>query len=263
VFDQELDYFVTPLALDVKIKAGSGSGWTFGEVIGSTLWTSTTTSGSAAIPAVFVASRTSQGPDPGRRGGGSMLFIHLTPTGHNAADGKVADLELTYRLPGSSENVTQRITLAYPNDPAETPSETYLSAPEMAERYAMYNVFLGLRFATQSYDFNCAVAALSAIRSNATTWNTTHEDPDITADISLLDMYIANLRAHGATQSEPTLATCNAENPYGDDAIGPDYESGHDHQYACSAGGNPRGLLVIALAGVFAVRRRRRRLTRR
>jgi MYXO-CTERM domain-containing protein len=169
----------------------------------------------------------------------------------------VADLELTYRLPGSSEIVMQRITLAYPSDPAETPSETYLSAPEMAERYAMYNVFLGLRFATQSHDFNCAVAALSAIRSNATTWNTTHEDPDITSDIGLIDMYIANLRAHGANASEPTLSTCGAENPYGDDVIDPDY-SGHDHQYACSAGGNPRALLVIALAGVFAVRRRRR-----
>ncbi|HEX5058995.1 MAG TPA: VWA domain-containing protein, partial [Kofleriaceae bacterium] len=41
VFNQELDYFVTPLALDVQIKATAGSGWKFGEVIGSSMWTST------------------------------------------------------------------------------------------------------------------------------------------------------------------------------------------------------------------------------
>lgn len=250
VFDQELDYFVTPLALDVHIKAAAGGGWTFGEVLGSSLWTSSTTSGSASIPAVFVASRTSQGPDPGRRGGGSMLFIHLTPTGNNT-DGKVADLELSYRLPGSSQIITQKLTLAYPSDPAETPTETYLSAPEMAERYAMYNVFIGLRFATQQYDYNCAVAALQATKASATAWNQTHEDPDITADLALIDLYIANLRANGAYEAEPSLATCGADHPYGDDV----YE--YDH-YACSAGGNPRGLVVIALAAVLATRRRRR-----
>jgi Ca-activated chloride channel homolog len=256
VFDQELDFFVTPLALNVSIKATSGAGWKLGEAIGSSMWTTSNTySGAVAIPAVFVASRTSQGPDPGRRGGGSMLFIHLTPTGNNV-DGKVADLELSYRLPGSAQIVTQKITLAYPHDPAETPSETYLSAPEMAERYAMYNVFLGLRFATQTYDFNCATAALQTTKASALAWNTTHEDPDISADVALIDMYIANLRTHGATASETSLATCDADNPYGDDGY---YEGGHDHQHGCSAGGNPRALLVVALAGMLAIRRRRRR----
>src|ERR1043165_427477 len=56
VFNQELDFFVTPLALDVHVSATSGAGWQFGEVIGSTLWKSTTGSGSMTIPAVFVAS---------------------------------------------------------------------------------------------------------------------------------------------------------------------------------------------------------------
>lgn len=252
VFQQELDYFVTPLALDVQIKASAGNGWRFGEVIGSSMWTATPTSGNVAIPAVFVASRTSQGPDPGRRGGGSMLFVHLEPTGSNA-DGKVADLELTYRLPGSSEILTQRITLAYPNEPSETPSETYLSAPEMAERFAMYNTFLGLRFATRAYNYDCAAAALQSTRANAATWNATHEDPDITADLELIDLYLANLRATGAT-GDSALATCGADNPYGDDV----YDGGLDHHYACSAGGNPRGLMVIALAGMLAARRRRR-----
>jgi Ca-activated chloride channel family protein len=256
VFTQELDYFVTPLALDVKITAAAGGGWRFGEVIGSSLWSATSTSGAAAIPAVFVASRTSQGPDPGRRGGGSMLFIHLTPTGNNV-DGKVADLQLSYRLPGSSEVITQQITLAYPHDPAELRSETYLSAPEMAERFAMYNVFLGLRFATRTTVLGCAMVALNRTKEEALRWNTTHEDPDITADVALIDMYLANIEAAGGTIIEDSLAQCGADGIYDDEDY--DYEGGHDHHHGCAAGGNPGSLVVIALAGVLTVRRRRRR----
>lgn len=256
VFAQELDYFVTPLALDVKIAALAGRGWRFGGAVGSSLWSSTSSSGMATIPAVFVASRTSQGPDPGRRGGGSMLFVQLEPTGLGG-DGTVAVLELSYRLPGTSEVVTQQITLAYPHDPAEVPTDTYLSVPEMAERYAMYNTFLGLRYATRAalHDYGCAIAALERTKAGALAWNARHEDPDIAADIELIDMFIANLYAHGGAVYEPSLAHCGVDlyeddgYPYGD----------HDVHYhgLCSAGGGSGGWLVIALAGLFAVRRRR------
>jgi Ca-activated chloride channel family protein len=252
VFAQELDYFVTPLAVDVHVSATSGAGWTMGETIGSTLWSN----GEMKIPAVFVASRTSQGSEGGRRGGGSMLFIHLTPTGNNI-DGKVADIKLTYRLPGSSEVLTQNVTLAYPNDPSETPEQPYLSAPEMSERYAMYNVFLGLRFATRTYSPSCAAAALRATRENAVAWQAGHNDPDIAADITLIDRYIENL---GAT-TEQGLDACGATDPYTDDPYGNDgyYEGGYgDDTVGCSAGGNSRGLLPIAVAAVLGLRRRRR-----
>jgi len=248
VFAQELDYFVTPLALDVHIDATTGAGWTMGETIGSTLWSN----GSMRIPAVFVASRTSQGSEGGRRGGGSMLFVHLTPTGNNI-DGKVADIKLTYRLPGSSEVLTQDVTLAYPNDPSETPEQPYLSAPEMSERYAMYNMFLGLRFATRSYSPSCAAAALGATRANAVAWQASHEDPDIAADITLIDRYLENLGATG----EQALDQCGADDPYTND--GYYYGGGYgDDMVACSAGGNPRGLLPIAVAALLGLRRRRR-----
>ena len=113
----------------------------------------------------------------------------------------------------------------------------------------------GLRFATQAYDFNCATAALQSTKTAALAWNTTHEDPDISADVELIDMYIANLRTHGAT-SESSLTTCGADNPYDDQP--PPSDGGYDHQYACSAGGNPRSLLVVALVCIVLLRRRRR-----
>jgi Ca-activated chloride channel family protein len=256
VFTQELDFFVQPLALDVRVEATSGGGWNMGEVLGSTLWSGSYNTGSMRIPAVFVASRTSQAPDPngGRRGGGSMIFIQLQPTGNNGPDGKVADLKLSYRLPGTTEIIEESVTLAYPNEPTETPEDTYLSAPEMAKRYAMYNTFLGLRFATRSYDRSCAAAALKSTRANAMTWNATREDPDIAADIQLIDMYLGNLAEYGAT-GETSLSTCGAENPYGEGGYYYGDDTAHMH---CSSGGSPRGFVIILVALGFVVRRRQR-----
>jgi MYXO-CTERM domain-containing protein len=127
----------------------------------------------------------------------------------------------------------------------------------MSERYAMYNVFLGLRFATKAVDPDCAIASLQATRAAAQAWNASHEDPDITADIALIDLYIKNLRANGGGYAETTLDTCGAEDPYGDD---PPYGEDYDHHHAhCSAGGNPAGFAVVLFALAFAVRRRRSR----
>jgi len=256
VFTDELDYFVQPLALDVRIEATAGGGWLMGEQLGSSLWSGSTSTGSMKVPAVFVSSRTSQAPDPngGRRGGGSMIYIHLTPTGHNV-DGKVADLKLTYRLPGSTETITDTVTLAYPFDPAEVPTDTYLSTPEMAKRFAMYNTFLGLRFATKAYDRSCARAALNTTRAELVKWNTTHEDPDVLADLQLIDMYLSNLGEYGTT-TETTLSACGADNPYSDD---PGYYGyGDDQVMACSAGKSSRGFVFVLIAGIAVMRRRRR-----
>ena len=261
VFTDELDFFMSPLALDIKIEATSGSGWTFSEVVGSRLFTAYGNKGSMSIPAVFLASRTSQEPTGGRRGGGSMIFIHLEPT-HDASS-KVADLKISYRPPGSTERITDTVSLDYAADPVETPDDPYLSGAEMAERYAMYNVFLGLRQATKSYDVNCAAQALLATRSNAVAWNERHADPDTAEDLKLIDQYLSNLRARGATAETPaTLASCpQAEDPYYPE---PGYDYGHDHGepvMMCSAGAAGRasfGWIVVLGAAVFALRRRRR-----
>jgi len=255
VFTEELDFFMSPLAMDIKIDAIAGSGWTFEEVVGSRLFTTQATKGSMTIPAVFLASRTSQAPTEGRRGGGSMIFVHLEPTGD--ASSKVADLKISYRAPGSTERVSQSVSLDFAADPQETPEDPYLSGPEMAERYAMYNIYLGLRQATKSYDLSCAAAALNATRNNAVAWNERHEDPDTAADLMLIDQYIANLRAHGAT-TERNLDGCpQAEDPYyPEGGYGDDVQ---DPVLRCSSSKASAGWLVMLGAVAFSVRRRRRR----
>lgn len=254
VFSEELDYFMQPLALDVQVDAVAGPGFQFGEVTGTHLWEAQTSGGSMAIPAVFVASRTSQAGGDGRRGGGSMLFIHMTPVAGNT--GRVASVTLSYRKPGSPERITQSLELDYTADPAETPAQPYLSSPELAERYGMYNVFLGLRAATRSADAGCALGILNATATAATDWNRLHEDPDVAADLALIDQYTANLRER-APGVEPTpLTSCSAAlSPY--EPVDNYYPLGDDVRYRACSTGAPSGLAPLALA-LLALRRRRR-----
>jgi Ca-activated chloride channel family protein len=275
VFTQELDYFTQPIALDIHIDTDAGPGYQLGEAVGSTLWhANDPTRGELLIPAVFAASRTSQDPGPlGRRGGGSMIFIQMIPVAGNT--GRVADITLSYRLPGATDRVVQTISLDYANDPAETPDDPYLSSPDMTERYAMYNMFLGLRAATQSSDPSCTLQILGATRNHGVTWNASHEDPDIADDLTLVDEYLHNLSTStggaypvdgGAPVGGPAIHTCVAQlpppsQPYPEPIDLPPPVAPSDHAYAaaCSTGGASGGLpVVLAAIAAIGVRRRRR-----
>jgi Ca-activated chloride channel family protein len=270
VFTEELDFFLQPIALDIQLGATAGPGYQFGEVVGSTLWASQPTHGSMQIPAVFASSRTTQTGEQGRRGGGSMLFIQMTPVPGDT--GRVADVTLSYRTPGSEERLSQTISLDYAHDPTQTPDQPYLSTPEMAERFAMYNMFLGIRAATRT-SLDCANAILTATRKSGTVWNQDHNDPDLAADLMLVDEYLANLAAQGASATPPDLAFCTGTggSPGGVVSTPPpplptpvDSEPLPEHRraalLACSAG-RASGGLPIALGALAAVglRRRRRR----
>ena len=265
VFQQELAFFATPIALDITLNAVAGTGYDFGEVVGSTLWQGSFRGGSMHIPAAFLASRTGAAPDPGtggRRGGGSMLFIHIDPTGFNA-DGKVADLTLSYRLPGTANVKTQTVTLTYANDPQQTPEDPYLSQPEMAPRYAMYNMFLGFRVAVQNPNYNCASVALRSLQTSAKAWNTTHENADIAADLTLVDEYLANLVTHGAsTDTTLDASTCaTVGGGYGSGSDGYGGWGGGDEQpigcYSASRGNTRWSFALIGVAALWNKRRRR------
>jgi Ca-activated chloride channel family protein len=259
VFTDELAYALTTLALDVRIHAIPAPGYRLGEVIGTRVWSSTSDGGEARIPAVFVASRDDQEPDPGRRGGGGSIFIDLTAVAGAVDDGRVASISLSYRLPGTAEVLTQQVEMTNPNPLGEAPGETYVSTQAMMEHYAAYNLYLGLRKGTQlaAYHYDCALSALTALRSSADRFNSVFQDPDVSADIALIDQFSANLRAHGAQPTTLTQGECAAYDP--DD---PGYTGGVDYGFACSAGGSPaEGALTIVVVGAAVVlggRRRRR-----
>lgn len=266
VFTEELKYFLSPLALDIKIEARTDSSkWEMKSVVGSTLWTAGPSLGKMDVPAVFLASRVTQEPGPGggRRGGGSMIFIQLVP--HTNVAGKVADLTLSYRPPNSTERITQTLTLDYMRDPQEMLETPYLSYPEMSERYAMYNMFLGFRMATDFAvsNYNCSAAVLKTLRQTAATWGEKYaSDDDIAADLVLVDKFLTNLRTKGANDSTQLSSCPNADNPYPNNPDYPDYPDNPNqpqHVHGCSAGGSSASWLALLGIGLFVTIRRRRR----
>ena len=70
---------------------------------------------------------------------------------------------------------------------------------------APYSFSDGLQLATvyAQTDYGCAAAVLTATKQSALAWSETHEgDPDVAADIALMDEFIANLRTTGAPTIE-------------------------------------------------------------
>jgi hypothetical protein len=130
----------------------------------------------------------------------------------------------------------------------------------------MLNVYLGLAAATRdaAVDYGCALADLEQTRTQANLWQAAFHDPDIAADLVLIDQFEANLRAHGATDGA-TLDGSGACVPSYEGGYGYGDEDGHRHGlYACASGGGRGGAssaLVVAAAAWLASRRRRRLLS--
>lgn len=261
VFTEELAYFVEPLALSVTIEVRAAGGYYIGEVSGTRLWRAEGNVGSMHLPAVFRASRTGDEPGEGggRRGGGGTLFLEMKP-GPATTAGPIAEVRVRYRpVNGDGEIIEQVIAVANPASPDITPEDAYYSHVAMAKQYAMYNLYLGLRAASDqaSYNYTCALEGLRALDARAQTWNFEHQDDDVAADRELLALFMDNLREHGA-EDLPEGQTCDSY--YGD--YPEDGYYGND--MACSAGGNAgagAGLAMMALwtgALAWASRRVRR-----
>jgi Ca-activated chloride channel family protein len=264
VFTDELAYFVEPLALSVTVEVRAAAGYTVGEVVGTKLWRTEGGVGSMHLPAVFLASRTSDAPDEGggRRGGGGTLFVQMLP-GFEVDAGAIAEVRVRYRPVDSADYVEQVIEVQNPASPATTPEDAYYSHQAMAKQHAMYNLYLGLRAASDQaqYNYNCALAQLRDLDGRAATWNLELLDDDIEADRALIELFMTNLRERGA-QDVPEGQSCY---DYGYPGYPVDDVYYDDHAMACSASGNAStgaGLSMILLwsaAGLWATRRRRAR----
>lgn len=267
VFREELDYFVTPIAYDVEISVDAASGWTLGEVIGSRYWSGSSQSGSVTLPAAYLASRVSDEPSEGegRRGAGGAIFVELHPTSGSAwenAGELAARVSLRYRLPGGTQAAAQSADLAAGQP---TGSDPWLSHESMAEHYAMYNMFRGLRAATRMADwsaYDCALTTLDLLDQKAANWQLEAADPDIDADRELIAMFRQNLIAYGARGVDGDYGQCKSYDDMGG------YDGYYDDPYyddyhGCSAGrSSSQGLSVVMVALLAAVRWRRRRETR-
>ncbi len=283
IFTQELDYFIEPLALDVELGVAANQGFALGEAVGVNYWQHDGAGqvGRVKIPAVFLASRSSEAPGQGRRGGGGAVFIHLIDSRTaNAVDEAAATVTLSYRLPNGSQVVTQTVAIA-PPVPVDAPSLGFFASHDAMKQAApMYHVFRGLRLATNvaSSDIHCALTTLLTLREQAQAFVTEHPDFDLTADLALVDKFIAVLKARGAVARElpnegaascyqttcvDDECDCDASSCASTIVDAPDYgdEYGESVQSnnACSAGAAPTTLapVLAAMLAMLVARRRR------
>jgi Ca-activated chloride channel family protein len=205
VFEEELSFFVVPVALDLQLELRAGEHYDFSRAYGAPLWQDTSEGGALDIPSVFLAHRESDEDvteDDGRRGGGSSLIVELMPKGSalDAIDAQVATVELSFRDPVRDEIVTDSIALRYPGRLGSVPEAGYFEAERLAsahKSFVMLNVFVGMENAISAFYEDVAseetIADLDELIAAVRDYNDEIDDTDIALDLELLDMLRANL----------------------------------------------------------------------
>jgi len=224
VFVEELAYFVTPIATDLRVEVLTGEAYELREVFGTRLWTTEGNTGVIEIPSVQIAHRLAHDDQAaGRRGGGGAILLEMMPLrgwqdiiGGNGDEGRVAQINLSFLPAGEVIRQTQQIEIRAPFAPGEMPDDGFfriLSQAENPEDYeasvekgfVMLNIFAGFRMATQAVgrrDFDSALVTLLALEGSATEWHDANHDEDIEDDLDILSRFIRNLMAAGAGQPD-------------------------------------------------------------
>lgn len=259
VFLDELKISMTPIALDLQIAAATEGGARIRRVTGRQGWSGIGAYGDVELPAAFAISRESSKPDGGRRGGGGALFLELENVGAPAEE--LARVWVSYRLPGQTErlqNLVEVGSLALPDGDAPVPA---VSHQAMQKQAAMYELFRGIDASLRYYQQRdaCASTVLSATRRSALLWNAEYQDPDIAADLILIEQLQGNIGQALGLPVSPRECNADMNVPEYPDPI--DYDDDvyyENHGMACAAGGSAGGLAPLGLALLAVVRLRRR-----
>ena len=219
VFEEELSFFLVPLAFDVSVKVEAGDDYDFGRALGTPFWVNTNRGGRLDVPSVFLAHRESDDDvteDDGRRGGGSSLLVELMPRASTSGDTEpvVATLELEFRDPETDEMVVDSVTVTYPHPAAVLESRGYFEAQDPAavqKSFVMLNIFVGmeraiLEFHARSFSAR-TIAELDNLIAAVSDYNEEIEDKDIELDLELLDRLRANLVRNGVPDSRAGVPT--------------------------------------------------------
>lgn len=254
IFVQEVDFFAYPLAQDIQISLTSSSSFYAGDSVGFDQWETTSNGGSAFIPAVYAASRTSSSTeDPhSRRGGGSALFIRLVPM-DDSRDLNGMVLSMAYTDPETLETVRQEIPVAsLAGEDGIVPVDSFWSEDVMQKSFLMLNLYLSLKEVCQrasNYQYYEAGQLLSETIAHARQVNEVLLDDDISNDIILMDQLLLNLGYY-----EDPYGYCDEGDCYYDDY----YYENESVDYGCSSSGSPEGafsLLFAFLMGLFLIKR--------
>lgn len=219
VFTEELAYFTLPVAFDVVLDVRSGPFYSVERVSGSKRMETVDGGARLEVPSVFFAHRLAhddvhEGPDGvGRRGGGSLLLLEMMPLTWEGAPGPetdVAEVELTFREPGSDELKSELLVIDYPHAPGEILESGFFEGPIVIKSFVVMNIYMGIETASllfwggeprEARDLlEQIVASASDFEDSA---NDGQGDLDIRLDIELLEDLIAVIEANAQLNEPP------------------------------------------------------------
>ena len=224
VFVEELAYFVTPIATDLRVEVLTGEAYELREVFGTRLWSTEGRGGIIEIPSVQLAHRRSHDDqEQGRRGGGGGILMELMPqrgwedlVQEAGEEGIVARLHLSFLPEGEVIRQEQTVEIRAPFSPGDLPEEGYFEilsradaagewTPSVEKAFVMLNLYAGLRIASESVargDLDTALVTLEALEGAAQEWLDANHDEDIEDDLDILSRFIRNLITQGAGQPD-------------------------------------------------------------
>ena len=211
VFVEELAYFVTPIATDLRVEIEGGQAYEFREAFGTKLWTTSGDGGTIEIPSVFVAHRQAHDDqERGRRGGGSAILLEMVPLPgwRDIADDAetVATVRFSYLPDGAALREEQEVTVGYPHDPGTILEDGFFDGGASIEKnFVMMNTYVGLRMAAERVergDLDGAYSLLTVLEDSVGEWLGENHDEDIEDDLAVVRLFIRNLLESGAGRSD-------------------------------------------------------------
>ena len=218
VFVEEIEYFVTPVATNLRIELEAGDAYGMREIFGTSMQETEGDRSVITFPAVSIAHRQSdEDAEHGRRGGGGAMMVELTPhRGWEGLDGidisEVTTMRLTYTPADSPLSVERETVVEYPFDPGALQDGGFFSvgadeaagdAASVEKGFVMLNMFVGFRMATERAnrgDLDSALVVLQDLETGVADWVGENNDLDILDDHRILLQYINVLRDQGAAR---------------------------------------------------------------
>ncbi len=208
VFAEEVQTFLVPVALDVKIELDMGDAYIVRRVYGTNGWSGGRRGGRIEIPSLFLAGRqrASDAIEGGRRGGGGGMLVEIMPRNTMApveAPERVGRLLMSWRDPITGEAKAEEIIVDNPNEPGVIPMNGYFTNFTVEKGFVMLNLLVGFEIATElarDGDGGTARGVLNALRTGVSEWLAGQElpDPDIEDDLRYVNMFIENLGRLGS-----------------------------------------------------------------
>ena len=206
VFVEEASVFLVPLAEQASIDLDAAAAWEVRGVYGTRLFEFGRNAANIEVPRLQIAGRSDEPGEapPTRRGGGGGIVIELLPRGGGALSGDVGTLDLSYRVPGTEDIVTQSLTIEGPDAFAD--GDRWFFDPTVEKGFVTLNLYVAFRMAAEAAargDDGAALGVLDAVGVNVADWLRRNADSDIVDDLFYVDRFRENLLARTPAPRRP------------------------------------------------------------